>query len=78
MNNITNTINSVDGLYDATPLAADELCDQCRALVFAITELSNPVAKELLNFILWERLDQLYQTLDAPVNDDETVLAFAI
>lgn len=66
----TAFIDSTDGLYDATPLTADELCDQCRALVFTITETCNPIAKELLNFILWERLDQLYHQLNAPINDE--------
>jgi hypothetical protein len=63
MDNISTLVNSFDGLYDMTPLTAVELCEQCRALVFAMTELANPIAKELLNSILWERVDQLYQTL---------------
>ncbi|MDN5681768.1 MAG: hypothetical protein L0G81_14190 [Ewingella sp.] len=65
MDNVATLVNSFDGLYDATPLTAVELCEQCRALVFAMTELANPIAKELLNSILWERIDQLYQTLTA-------------
>jgi hypothetical protein len=65
MDNISTLVNSFDGLYDMTPPTAVELCEQCRALVFAMTELANPIAKELLNSILWERVDQLYQTLTA-------------
>jgi len=65
MDNVSTLVNSFDGLYDATPLTAIELCEQCRALVFAMTELANPIAKELLNSVLWERVEQLYQTLTA-------------
>ena len=65
MDNVSTLVNSFDGLYDATPLTAVELCEQCRALVFAMTELANPIAKELLNSVLWERVEQLYQTLTA-------------
>ncbi|MFT8210545.1 MAG: hypothetical protein ACMZI0_08195 [Symbiopectobacterium sp.] len=50
-------------MYDATPLTVEEHVDHCRALAYAIIELSNPQAKELLNFILWERLNQLNEAL---------------
>lgn len=58
-------------MYDPTPLTLQELIDQCRALAYAIIELSNPLAKELLTFILWERLNQLDQSLEAEVPNDE-------
>ena len=58
-------------MYDPTPLTLQEFIDQCRALAYAIIELSNPLAKELLTFILWERLNQLDQSLEAEVPNDE-------
>ncbi|MCA6936592.1 hypothetical protein LF938_06715 [Pectobacterium versatile] len=58
-------------MYDPTPLTLEELVDHCRALTYAIIELDNALAKELLIFILWERLNQLNDTLQAEVADDE-------
>ncbi|WP_181457943.1 hypothetical protein [Lonsdalea populi] len=58
-------------MYDPTPLMLEELVDHCRALAYAIIELDNPLAKELLIFILWERLNQLNDALQAEVADDE-------
>ncbi|MGK4329544.1 hypothetical protein ABVK36_12025 [Lonsdalea quercina] len=58
-------------MYDPTPLTLEELVDHCRALAYAIIELGNPLAKELLIFILWERLNQLNDALQAEVADDE-------
>ncbi|MFZ1874819.1 MAG: hypothetical protein WAU54_18890 [Chania sp.] len=58
-------------MYDPTPLTLQELIDQCRALAYAIIELNNPLAKELLTFILWERLNQLDQSLEAEVPSNE-------
>nr|WED69848.1 hypothetical protein PJ912_10285 [Pectobacterium colocasium] len=36
-------------MYDPTPLTLEELVDHCRALAYAIIELDNALAKELLN-----------------------------
>ena len=58
-------------MYDPTPLTLEELVDHCRALAYAIIELDNALAKELLIFILWERLNQLNDALQAEVADDE-------
>ncbi|ADM99725.1 Putative prophage protein [Dickeya dadantii 3937] len=49
-------------MFDNTPLELEEIIDQCRALAYAIVELEQPEAKEILMFILWERLDCLYRT----------------
>ncbi|MEE3662148.1 hypothetical protein V2I52_09405 [Brenneria sp. g21c3] len=49
-------------MYDPTPLTLEELVDHCRALAYAIIELDNPLAKELLIFILWERLNMYIRT----------------
>ncbi|PWC12948.1 hypothetical protein [Brenneria corticis] len=49
-------------MFDNTPLELEEVIDQCRALAYAIVELSNPEAKEILMFVLWERLDRLHRT----------------
>lgn len=76
MKNITSLTD--EGLFDKTPLEIDELTDQCRALSFAITEITNPVAKEILNFILWERLDVLNDVLTMSANDDGEEIELAI
>lgn len=47
------------GTADISILEINELCDQCRALAFAITELTHPVARDVLHWILVERLDML-------------------
>ncbi|WP_181939684.1 hypothetical protein [Pectobacterium odoriferum] len=35
--------------------------DQCGVLIYAVIETKQPQVKEILTFILWERLDWLYQ-----------------
>ncbi len=56
----------VPAMFDATPLTAEEITDQCRALTYAVIELDNPMAKEVLLFVLAERLEVLSVTLDRP------------
>lgn len=58
------------GMYDSTPLSAEEVLDRCRALAFAIVELDNTLAKELLNYVLWERLNLLNETMKAEANHE--------
>ncbi|ATZ92890.1 MULTISPECIES: ash family protein [Dickeya] len=58
-------------MYNPTPLLLEEIADHCRVLAYAIIELENPVAKELLMFILWERLNLLNDALDAEGPDNE-------
>ncbi|VTQ67700.1 Uncharacterised protein [Campylobacter jejuni] len=60
-------------LYDNTPLELEEIVDHCRALSYAIVSLDNPQAKDLLSYILCERLDVLYQSLEMPFSDDDVV-----
>ncbi|WP_167335183.1 hypothetical protein [Pectobacterium fontis] len=48
-------------MFDNTPLEQEEIIDQCRALIYAVIETKQPQVKEILTFILWERLDWLYQ-----------------
>ncbi|WP_409161126.1 hypothetical protein [Pectobacterium sp. B2J-2] len=48
-------------MFDNTPLELEEIIDQCRALIYAVVEIENPQAKEILSFVLWERLNVLYQ-----------------
>ncbi len=48
-----------DGIYDYTPLETAELCDQCRALAFVITELTHPIARDILLWVLVERIEML-------------------
>ncbi|MEN4906616.1 hypothetical protein [Rahnella bonaserana] len=60
-------------LYDNTPLELEEIVDHCRALSYAIVPLVNPQAKDLLGYILCERLEVLYQTLEMPFSDDDVI-----
>jgi len=60
-------------LYDNTPLEPEEIVDHCRALSYAIVSLDNPQAKDLLGYILCERLEVLYQTLEMPFSDDDVI-----
>jgi hypothetical protein len=53
-------------MFDSTPLTLDEIADQCRALTHAVIELDNSVAKEVLTFVLAERLELLAVTLQSP------------
>ncbi|KAA9001655.1 hypothetical protein FJU30_05010 [Affinibrenneria salicis] len=48
-------------MFNNTPLELEEIIDQCRALIYAVVEIENPQAKEILSFVLWERLNVLYQ-----------------
>ncbi|MEI7408005.1 hypothetical protein [Pectobacterium aroidearum] len=54
-------------MFDNTPLDLEEIIDQCRALAYALVELDQPQAKEVLTFVLSERLDCLYRTFHQPV-----------
>lgn len=47
------------GISDSASLDDNELCDQCRALAYAITELRQPVARDVLMWILVEKIDML-------------------
>ncbi|MBU9863864.1 hypothetical protein [Rahnella aceris] len=60
-------------LYDNTPLELEEIVDHCRALSYAIVSLDNPQAKDLLSYILCERLEVLYQTLEMPISEEDVV-----
>ena len=60
-------------LYDNTPLEMEQIVDACRALSYAIVSLDNPQAKDLLSYILCERLEVLYQTLEMPISEDDVV-----
>ncbi|MEQ9846336.1 hypothetical protein [Pectobacterium brasiliense] len=53
-------------MFDNTPLEPEEALDQCRALAYAIVELDNPESKEILTFVLAERLDNLHRLFHAP------------
>ncbi|POD96805.1 hypothetical protein BV924_02625 [Pectobacterium odoriferum] len=54
-------------MFDNTPLELEEIIDQCRALAYALVELNQPQAKEVLTFVLSERLDCLHRTFHQPV-----------
>lgn len=57
-------------MFDNTPLELEEIIDQCRALIYAVVEIDNPQVKEILSFVLWERLDFLYRTFHSESTDD--------
>ena len=46
-------------MFDSTPLTPEEIVDQCRALTHALIELENLAAKDILTFVLAERLEHL-------------------
>ncbi|WP_189339588.1 hypothetical protein [Pectobacterium peruviense] len=49
-------------MFDNTPQELEEIIDQCRALIYAVVELDEPKAKEILSFVLWEKLNTLHLT----------------
>ena len=55
-------------MFDNTPLTQEELLDQCRALAYAIIELQESQAKEILMFILTERLHALHCVQEGEAN----------
>lgn len=57
-------------MFDPTPLTLEEITDQCRALAHAVMELENAIVKEVLTFILAERLELLNRLLNAPCCED--------
>lgn len=54
-------------MFDKTPLELDEILDQCRALTYALMELDHLETKEILTFVLSERLDSLYRAFHQPM-----------
>ncbi|ATO31180.1 hypothetical protein DZA65_00268 [Dickeya dianthicola] len=58
-------------MFDNTPLEPEEALDQCRALAYAIVELDNPESKEILTFVLAERLDNLHRLFHASETDQQ-------
>ncbi|MDX6913701.1 hypothetical protein R9X49_01070 [Pectobacterium carotovorum] len=54
-------------MFDNTPLEQEEIIDQCRALIYAVIETKQSQVKEILTFILWERLDCLYRNYHSEV-----------
>ncbi|MGI3108934.1 ash family protein [Dickeya fangzhongdai] len=57
-------------MFNDTPLELDEALDQCRALAYALIELDQPEAREILIFILAERLNLLYRLNESPEPDN--------
>ncbi|WP_426768009.1 hypothetical protein [Erwinia aphidicola] len=45
--------------YDLADTTLLETHDQCRALAFAMTELTHPIARDILLWVLVERLGML-------------------
>lgn len=59
-----------DVMFYYNPLSAEEIIDHSRALASAILDIENPIVKELLLFILLEKLDLLSKTLEMPAADE--------
>ncbi|MCX8964982.1 hypothetical protein EHW66_08160 [Erwinia psidii] len=55
-------------MFTATDISEPELLDQCRALVFAITELTNTTARDCLTWVMMERVELLRQKMDEGEN----------
>ncbi|PJE87638.1 hypothetical protein CU280_11440 [Yersinia mollaretii] len=58
-------------MHNSPPLTLEEIVDHCHALVLAMLEITDPTAKELLLFILSERLDLLQLMLDQAPTEEE-------
>ncbi|GAA0328136.1 hypothetical protein L9H26_08210 [Morganella psychrotolerans] len=56
-------------MYDNTPPELDELIDQCRALIYAIVTLDSQQPKEILSFVLWQKMDMLYEKHQQDINE---------
>ena len=52
-------------MFDISLLSIQETVDQCRALILAIIEITNPANKELLLVILAEKLTLIHRSLEA-------------
>ncbi|RKO73946.1 hypothetical protein C5E00_22105 [Pectobacterium parmentieri] len=49
-------------MFDNTPLELDEIIDQCRALAYTALNITDCEVREILLFVLQERIDHLYRT----------------
>ncbi|MBX9445668.1 hypothetical protein [Dickeya chrysanthemi] len=58
-------------MFDNTPLELDEIIDQCRALAYAAVNTDEPQAREILLFILQERIDHLYHASQTEPEQEE-------
>ncbi|PLV61025.1 hypothetical protein GKQ23_02720 [Erwinia sp. E602] len=47
------------GISDTANLDNTELCDQCRALAYAMTELTQPIMRDVLLWVLVEKIEML-------------------
>ncbi|GKW44262.1 MULTISPECIES: hypothetical protein [Pectobacterium] len=47
-------------MFDDTPLRPDELLDQCCALSYAVTAITHDQVREILAFVLHEKLRDFY------------------
>ncbi|HFR4112915.1 TPA: ash family protein [Yersinia enterocolitica] len=68
-----NTFVPIRGcaMLDSPPLTLEEIVDHCHALVRAMLEITDLTTKELLLFILAERLDLLQLMLDEAPHEEE-------
>ncbi|MCL2897196.1 hypothetical protein [Brenneria tiliae] len=57
-------------MYDDTPLELDELIDQCRALVYAAVRIEREGVREVLLFVLQERIECLHNTCQKQIEEE--------
>lgn len=56
-------------MYDNTHLEFDELIAQCCALAYAAVTLGSLQAKQILSFVLWQRIDLMYKIYQEDLNE---------
>ncbi|MCW2478061.1 hypothetical protein [Candidatus Symbiopectobacterium sp. NZEC135] len=61
-------------MFDDYPLALEEVIDQCRTLAYAVVELDKAEARDILMFMLQERIECLQQMLQLEQEGDNAEL----
>ncbi|CAQ83098.1 MULTISPECIES: ash family protein [Photorhabdus] len=59
-------------MHDYRPENSEEVLDHCRALINSIIEQNNLAFKEILAFILWERIELLSKMLVGETSEEES------
>lgn len=64
-------------MFDDTPLRPDELLDQCCALSYALIEISHDQVREILAFLLAEKLRDFYHAYHEPEPETDSAVSHA-
>ncbi|MDB6366828.1 MULTISPECIES: ash family protein [Photorhabdus] len=59
-------------MHDYRPENSEEVLDHCRALINSIIEQNNLAFKEILTFVLWERIELLSKMLVGETTEEES------